>query len=81
MSQQPFDDTPSNFGNIDAYAFGFRWYPMMTSRAGLAVHSEYSMAKTIGNVPLSGLGSGLPPLSPATPVWSRSLLFALDFAF
>lgn len=81
MSQQPLDGTPSDLGNIDAYTFGFRWYPMMTSRAGLAVHSEYSMAKTIGNVPLSGLGSGLPPLSPATPVWSRSLLFGLDFAF
>ncbi len=81
MSQQAFAGTPSNLGNIDAYTFGFRWYPMMTSRAGLAVHSEYSMAKTIGNVPLSGLGVGLPPLSPATAVWSRSLLFALDFAF
>lgn len=81
MSQQALASTPSNLGNIDVYTFGFRWYPMMTSRAGLAVHSEYSMAKTIGTVPLSGLGSGLPPLSPATPVWSRSLLFALDFAF
>ena len=30
---------------------------------------------------LSGLGVGRPPLSPATAVWSRSLLFALDFAF
>jgi hypothetical protein len=81
MSQQAFASTPSNLGNIDAYTFGYRWYPMMTSRAGLAVHSEFSMAKTIGNVPLSGLGVGLPPLSPATAVWSRSLLFALDFAF
>ncbi len=81
MSQQALPSTPSNLGNIDAYSFGYRWYPMMTSRAGLALHTEYSMVKTIGTVPLSGAGVGLPPLSPATPVWSRSLLFALDFAF
>jgi hypothetical protein len=81
MSQQALDTTPSDLGNIDAYSVGYRWYPMMTSRAGLACHTEYSMVKTIGGVPLSGAGVGLPPLSPATPVWSRSLLFALDFAF
>jgi hypothetical protein len=81
MSQQALPTTPSNLGNIDAYAFGYRWYPMMTSRAGLALHTEYSMVKTIGAVPLSGAGVGLPPLSPNTPVWSRSLLIALDFAF
>ncbi len=81
MSQQAFPSTPGNLGNIDAYSFGYRWYPMMTSRAGLAIHSEFSMAKTIGNVPLSGLGVGLPPLSQATAVWSRSLLFAVDFVF
>jgi hypothetical protein len=81
MSQQALPSTPSNLGNIDAYSFGYRWYPMMTSRAGLALHTEYSMVKTIGAVPLSGAGVGLPPLSTDTPVWSRSLLFALDFAF
>ena len=81
MSQQALPATPSNLGNIDAYSFGYRWYPMMTSRAGLALHTEYSMVKTIGTVPLSGAGVGLPPLSTATSVWSRSLLFALDFAF
>jgi hypothetical protein len=81
MSQQALPTTPSNLGNIDAYSFGYRWYPMMTSRAGLALHGEYSMVKTIGAVPLSGDGVGLPPLSPDTPVWSRSLLFGLDFAF
>jgi hypothetical protein len=81
MSQQAIPGTPSDLGNVDAYTFGYRWYPMMTSRAGLAVHSEFSMAKTIGAVPLSGLGVGLPPLSPATPVWSRSVMLGLDFAF
>lgn len=81
MSQQALPTMPSNLGNIDAYTFGYRWYPMMTSRAGLAWHTEYSIVKTQGTVPLSGQGVGLPPLSAATPVWSRSLLFALDFAF
>jgi hypothetical protein len=81
MSQQALPATPSNLGNIDAYTFGYRWYPMMTSRAGLALHTEYSMVKTIGTVPLSGAGVGLPPLSANTPVWARSLLLALDFAF
>jgi hypothetical protein len=81
MSRQALTTTPTNLGNIDAYTFGYRWYPMMTSRAGLAWHTEYSMVKTLGAVPLSGLGVGLPPLSPATAVWSRSLLLALDFAF
>ena len=81
MSQQALPSTPSNLGNIDAYTFGYRWYPMMTSRAGLALHTEFSMAKTLGAAPLSGAGVGLPPLSTDTPVWARSLLFALDFAF
>jgi hypothetical protein len=81
MSQQALPSTPSNLGNIDAYTFGYRWYPMMHSRAGLALHTEFSMAKTLGAAPLSGAGVGLPPLSTDTPVWARSLLFALDFAF
>jgi hypothetical protein len=54
---------------------------MMTSRTGLALHTEFSMAKTLGAAPLSGAGVGLAPLSTDTRVWSRSLLFALDFAF
>jgi len=81
MSQQALTSTPSDLGNIDAYTFGYRWYPMMTSRAGLALHTEFAMTKTLGWSPLSGAGTGLPPLSTDTPVWARSLLFALDFAF
>lgn len=81
MSQQALPSTPSNLGNIDAYTIGYRWYPMMTSRAGLALHTEFAMAKTLGAAPLSGAGAGLPPLSTDTPVWARSLLLALDFAF
>jgi hypothetical protein len=81
MQQQALASTPSSLGNIDAYSFGYRWSPFMYSRAGLALHGEYSITKTVGGVPLSGDGVGLPPASPGTAVWSGSLLFALDFAF
>ncbi|HEX2712627.1 MAG TPA: hypothetical protein VHM88_10430, partial [Candidatus Acidoferrales bacterium] len=70
---------PENQGNIDAYSAGFRWYPIMFSRAGVAWHTEYSFVKSIGIAPLSG--TGVAPSSPATRVWSNSLLFGFDFAF
>jgi hypothetical protein len=81
MSRQALPDTPKHLGNIDAFTFGYRWYPFMSSRAGLAVHGEVSYTKTIGTVPLSGNGVGLPPLSPDTAVKSTSVLLALDFDF
>src|SRR6266571_1064119 len=81
MHQQADPATPSDQGNIDAYTIGLRRYVFMFSRAGLAMHGEYSLTRTIGNVPLSGDGAGVPPLSPGTAVWSSSLLLALDFAF
>jgi hypothetical protein len=81
MSQQALPAFPKSLGNIDAFTFGTRWYPIMFSRAGLAVLGELSFTKTIGTAPLSGAGVGLPPLSPDTPVRSTSLLLALDFDF
>jgi hypothetical protein len=39
------------------------------------------MTKTVGMAPLSGDGSGVDALDPATKVWSRSVLLAFDFAF
>ncbi len=81
MSQQADPATPSDQGNIDAFTFGLRRYAFMFSRAGLALHAEYSLTKTIGSVPLSGDGAGMPPLTPGTAVWSSSVLLALDFAF
>lgn len=80
-SQQADPATPSTLGNIDAFSLGIRRYAFMFSRAGLAMHAEYSLTRTIGNVPLSGDGAGVPPLDPATAVWSSSVLLALDFAF
>ena len=81
MSQQALPATSENLGNIDAFTFGYRWYPIMFSRAGLAFLGELSFTKTIGTVPLSGAGVGLDPLSPDTAVKSTSVLLALDFDF
>jgi hypothetical protein len=81
MSQQALPATPKNLGNIDAFTFGYRWYPIMFSRAGLSCLGELSFTKTIGMAPLSGAGVGLDPLTPDTPVKSTSLLLALDFDF
>jgi len=81
MSQQAISTTPSNQSNIDAYSVGYRWYPIMFSRAGLAFHNEFSITKSIGIVPLSLDGVGLPPLATNGKVWSSSLLAGFDFAF
>lgn len=81
MSKQTTPDLASDFGNVDATAVGFRWYPIMLARDGLALHGEYSWSNTIGTAPLSGLGSGEPPLDPGTSVKSSSIFLALDFAF
>ena len=81
MQQQAFSNTPSNVSNIDAYSIGYRWYPIMFSRAGLAFHNEYSITKSIGIVPLSLDGVLLPPLSNNGKVWSSSLFIGFDFDF
>jgi hypothetical protein len=72
---------PGNYGNVTAYSVGYRWYPIMFSRAGLAFHNEYSISKSIGIVPESGDGTGLPPLLPSNGVWSSSIFIGFDFAF
>jgi hypothetical protein len=74
MSQQAFSSTPSTLGNVDAYTFGTRWYPFMFSRAGLAIHGEYSLAKTVSPGQLPSEGS-------TVNIWTSSLLFAFDFDF
>jgi hypothetical protein len=72
---------PGDYGNVTAYSAGFRYYPIMFSRAGLAFHNEYSFSKSIGIVPESGDGTGLPPLFPTNGVWSSSIFVGFDFAF
>lgn len=74
MSQQALSDIPSTLGNVDAYSFGTRYYPFMFSRAGLALHGEYSLVKTVSPGQLPSEGS-------TVNIWTSSLLFALDFDF
>jgi hypothetical protein len=81
VGQQADTGNAGNFGNVTAYSVGYRWYPIMFSRAGLAWHNEYSISKSIGIVPESGDGTGLPPLLPTQGVWSSSIFIGFDFDF
>jgi hypothetical protein len=55
MSRQANPGIRSNAGNIDNWTLGYRWYPIMSSRGGLAWTQEYSRILNIGAAPLSGL--------------------------
>lgn len=70
MSQQAFSSNPSNLGNTDALTFGFRYYPFISSRAGFAYHSEYSLVRQRGASPVT-----------FSDLTSSSLLFGFDFDF
>jgi hypothetical protein len=69
MSQQALPTNAANLGNIDMYTFGFRYYPIMTSRAGFAWHNEYSWVRRRGVAP------------DLTDLTSSSLLTGFDFDF
>ena len=69
MSQQALPTNPSNLGNIDMYTFGYRYYPIMTSRAGFAWHNEYSWVRQQGTAP------------DGSTLTSSSLLLGFDFDF
>jgi hypothetical protein len=75
MSRQALPTTPLNTGDINAYSVGYRWYPIMFSRAGVAFHNEYSITK------IQGTGVGATPLDPPTAAWSNSLFAGFDIAF
>src|SRR5579862_6184444 len=83
VSQQPFVNAgfPNNYGNVTGYAIGYRWYPIMFSRAGLAWHNEYSRVRSNGFLPLSGNGAGLQVFDSALPVWSSTVMIGFDFDF
>jgi hypothetical protein len=70
MSRQALSSDPSDLGDLDAYSFGARWYPIMFSRAGLAWHSEYAIVKSAKASQVFG-----------RDVWSSSVFFGLDFDF
>jgi hypothetical protein len=70
MSQQPLITNPSSLGNLDAYTFAMRWYPIMFSRAGFAIHPEYSLLRQQGVSPVS-----------LSSVSSSSVFLGFDFDF
>ncbi len=69
MSQQAIPGTPSNLGDIDNYVVGYRFYPIMNSRAGFAIHNEYSWIRQRGTAP------------DGTDLASSSVLLGFDFDF
>ena len=69
MSQQALPTNPSNLGNIEMYTFGYRYYPIMTSRAGFAWHNEYSWVRQQGTAP------------DGSDLTNSSLLLGFDFDF
>jgi hypothetical protein len=59
-----------NLGNVDSFTIGYRWYPIMFSRAGLAFHNEYAQAKTGNTSILTG-----------SDQTARSVLIGFDFDY
>lgn len=54
MTRQANPGIPRNAGNLDTWTVGYRWYPIMSPRAGLAWLQEYSRINNAGAAPLSG---------------------------
>ncbi len=70
MSQQALATTAHLAGDVDAYTFGYRWYPIMNSRAGFAWHNEYSWVRRRNAEPTT-----------AVDLRSSSLMAGFDFDF
>ena len=70
VSQQALPSVASTTGNTDAWVAGFRYYPIMSSRAGIAYHVEYSHVRNSGTSPVTG-----------RDVRSSSVMLGFDFAF
>ena len=54
MSRQANPGIRSDSGNFDTWTVGYRWYPIMSPRAGFAWTQEYSRIINPGAAPLSG---------------------------
>jgi hypothetical protein len=70
MSRQANPGIRANSGNLDTWTLGYRWYPIMNPRAGLAWVQEYSRIVNAGTAPLSGKDD-----------ISNSYLMGFDFDF
>jgi hypothetical protein len=54
MSRQANPVIPAKEGNLDTWTIGYRWYPIMSPRAGLAWTQEYSRIINVAPTPVSG---------------------------
>jgi hypothetical protein len=70
MSRQANPTIRSDSGNLDTWTVGYRWYPIMNPRAGVAWVQEYSRILNAGQAPISGL-NGI----------NNSFLMGFDFDF
>jgi len=70
MARQANPGIRGEVGNLDAWTVGYRWYPIMNTRAGLAWIQEYSRILRPGTAPLS-----------SSTVSSNSILMGFDFDF
>jgi hypothetical protein len=70
VSRQANPGIRSDLGDLDTWTVGYRLYPFMSSRAGLAWVQEYSRQRSVGTAPLTG-----------RDVTSSSLLMGFDFDF
>lgn len=70
MSRQANPGIRSDLGNLDTWTVGYRWYPIMSPRAGLAWTQEYSRITNVGAAPVSG-----------EDVTRNSYLMGFDFDF
>lgn len=70
MSRQANPSLAATLGNVDSFTIGYRWYPIMFSRAGLAFHNEYAQAKTGKTSFISG-----------SDQTNRSVMIGFDFDY
>ena len=70
MSRAANPGLRKNLGDVRVWTVGYRWYPIMSPRAGLAWHQEYARSLTTGTAPLTG-----------RDVTSSSYLMGFDFDF
>jgi len=54
MARQANPGIRSDAGNLDSWTVGYRWYPIMNPRAGLAWVQEYGQVLNAGAAPISG---------------------------
>jgi hypothetical protein len=70
MSRAANPGLRKNLGDVRVWTVGYRWYPIMGTRAGLAWHQEYARSLTTGTAPLTG-----------RDVTSSSYFMGFDFDF